>query len=191
MEVLIISKDTLRINEEIHVREVRLTGANGEQFGIVQTRDALRMAEEAHLDLVEVAPHARPPVCKIMNYGKFRYEQQKRDKETRKKQKTIVMKEVKLRPGIEEHDLDVKVKAISKFIAEGSKVKVTIMFRGREVSHPEIAQSILESIVEKIDCIVERPPKIEGKNMLMIVTGKKVKPNAKDQDTPRSSQTVQ
>ena len=191
MEVLIISKDTLRINEEIHVREVRLTGANGEQLGIVQTRDALKMAEDAHLDLVEVAPHARPPVCKIMNYGKFRYEQQKRDKETRKKQKTIVMKEVKLRPGIEEHDLEVKVKAISKFIAEGSKVKVTIMFRGREVSHPEIAQSILNSIIEKIDCVVERPPKIEGKNMLMIVTGKKVKTNAKDQDTPRSSQAVQ
>ena len=191
MEVLIISKDTLRINEEIHVREVRLTGANGEQLGIVQTRDALKMAEEAHLDLVEVAPHARPPVCKIMNYGKFRYEQQKRDKETRKKQKTIVMKEVKLRPGIEEHDLEVKVKAISKFIAEGSKVKVTIMFRGREVSHPEIAQSILNSIIEKLDCVVERPPKIEGKNMLMIVTGKKVKTNAKDQDTPRSSQASQ
>ena len=191
MEVLIISKDTLRINEEIHVREVRLTGANGEQLGIVQTRDALKMAEDAHLDLVEVAPHARPPVCKIMNYGKFRYEQQKRDKETRKKQKTIVMKEVKLRPGIEEHDLEVKVKAISKFIAEGSKVKVTIMFRGREVSHPEIAQSILNDIIEKLDCVVERPPKIEGKNMLMIVTGKKVKTNAKDQDTPRSSQTLQ
>ena len=191
MEVLIISKDTLRINEEIHVREVRLTGADGEQLGIVQTRDALKMAEDAHLDLVEVAPHARPPVCKIMNYGKFRYEQQKRDKETRKKQKTIVMKEVKLRPGIEEHDLEVKVKAITKFIAEGSKVKVTIMFRGREVSHPEIAQSILNSIVEKIDCVVERPPKIEGKNMMMIVTGKKVKTNAKDQDTPRSSQTIQ
>ena len=191
MEVLIISKDTLRINEEIHVREVRLTGANGEQLGIVQTRDALKMAEDAHLDLVEVAPHARPPVCKIMNYGKFRYEQQKRDKETRKKQKTIVMKEVKLRPGIEEHDLEVKVKAISKFIAEGSKVKVTIMFRGREVSHPEIAQSILNSIIEKLDCVVERPPKIEGKNMLMIVTGKKVKTNAKDQDTPRSSQALQ
>ena len=191
MEVLIISKDTLRINEEIHVREVRLTGANGEQLGIVQTRDALKMAEDAHLDLVEVAPHARPPVCKIMNYGKFRYEQQKRDKETRKKQKTIVMKEVKLRPGIEEHDLEVKVKDISKFIAEGSKVKVTIMFRGREVSHPEIAQSILNSIIEKLDCVVERPPKIEGKNMLMIVTGKKVKTNAKDQDTPRSSQALQ
>ncbi len=189
--MLIISKETLRINEEIHVREVRLTGADGEQLGIVQTRDALKMAEEAHLDLVEVAPHARPPVCKIMNYSKFRYEQQKREKETRKKQKTIVMKEVKLRPGIEQHDLEVKVKAINKFLAEGSKVKVTIMFRGRELSHPEIGQSILQSIIEKIDCVVERPPKIEGKNMLMIVTGKKVKTNAKDQDAPRSSQTVQ
>ena len=189
--MLRISKDTLRINEEIHVREVRLTGANGEQFGIVQTRDALRMAEEAHLDLVEVAPQARPPVCKIMNYGKFRYEQQKRDKETRKKQKTIVMKEVKLRPGIEEHDLEVKMKAITKFLSEGSKVKVTIMFRGREVSHPEIGQAILQSVIDKIDCVVERPPKIEGKNMLMIVTGKKVKTNAKDQDTSRGSQTIQ
>ena len=186
-----ISKEIPRLNDEIHVRKVRLTGANGEQLGIVSTRDALKMAEEAHLDLVEVAPHARPPVCKIMNYGKFRYEQQKRDKETRKKQKTIVMKEVKLRPGIEQHDLEVKVKAINKFIAEGSKVKVTIMFRGREVSHPEIGQSILDAIVEKIDCVVERPPKIEGKNMLMIVTGKKVKTNAKDQDTPSSSQKVQ
>ena len=191
MEVLIISKETLRINEEIHVREVRLTGANGEQLGIVQTRDALKMAEDAHLDLVEVAPHVRPPVCKIMNYSKFRYEQQKREKETRKKQKTVVTKEVKLRPGIEQHDLEVKTKAISKFIAEGSKVKVTIMFRGRELSHPEIAQSILEKIIEQIDCVVERPPKIEGKNMLMIVTGKKVKTNAKDQDTPRSSQALQ
>ena len=177
-----ISKETPRINDEIHVREVRLTGADGEQLGIVPTRDALKMAEEAHLDLVEVAPHARPPVCKIMNYGKYRYEQQKRDKETRKKQKTIVMKEVKLRPGIEQHDLDVKTKAISKFIAEGSKVKVTIMFRGRELSHPEIAQSILESIIAKIDCVVERQPKIEGKNMMMIITGKKVKINAKDQN---------
>ena len=166
----------------MHVREVRLTGAEGEQLGIVLTRDALKMAEDAHLDLVEVAPHARPPVCKIMNYGKYRYEQQKREKETRKKQKTIVMKEVKLRPGIEQHDLEVKTKAITKFIDEGSKVKVTIMFRGRELSHPEIAQSILESIIDKIDCVVERQPKIEGKNMMMIISGKKVKSNAKDQN---------
>ena len=123
-----------------------MTGVNGDQLGIMSTRDALRMAEEAHLDLVEIAPKARPPVCRIMDFGKFRYEQQKREKEARKKQKIVTMKEVKLRPGIEDHDFDVKLKAAAKFLAEGNKVKATIMFRGRELSHPELGSVLLEKL---------------------------------------------
>ena len=119
-----------------------MTSADGEQLGIMPTRDALRMAEEHHLDLVEVAPKARPPVCRIMDFGKYRYEQQKREKEAKKHQKTISLKEVKLRPHIEQHDFDVKLKNAIRFVEEGSKVKVTIMFRGRELSHPELGKEV-------------------------------------------------
>ena len=138
-----ISKESLRINEKIRIREVRVTSATGEQLGIMATRDALRMAEEQHLDLVEVAPKAKPPVCRIMDFGKYRYEQQKREKEARKKQKIISIKEVKLRPNIEQHDFDVKLKNAIRFVEEGNKVKVTIMFRGRELSHPELGKEAL------------------------------------------------
>ena len=164
----------MRINDEIHVREVRVTSATGEQLGIMQTRDALRMAEEQHLDLVEVAPKARPPVCRIMDYGKYRYEQQKRDKEARKKQKVITIKEVKLRPNIEQHDFDVKLKNALKFVQEGNKVKVTIMFRGRELSHPELGREVLEKVAEQLKDMVsvERTAKLEGKNMTMILAPK-------------------
>jgi translation initiation factor IF-3 len=164
----------LRINEEIRIREVRVTDENGEQLGIMQTRDALRLAEERHLDLVEVAPKARPPVCKIMDFGKYRYEQQKRDKEARKKQKVITIKEVKLRPNIEQHDFDVKLKNAQRFIEEGNKVKVTIMFRGRELSHPEIGSTVLDKIAKALgDTVsVERAAKLEGKNMTMILSPK-------------------
>ena len=141
-----ISRDSLRINDEIRVREVRVTGADGEQLGIMQTRDALRLAEDQHLDLVEVAPKAKPPVCRIMDFGKFRYEQQKRDKEKRKNQKIITIKEVKLRPNIEQHDFEVKLKSAQRFVEEGNKVKVTIMFRGRELSHPELGSEILNKM---------------------------------------------
>ena len=169
-----ISRDSLRINEEIRIREVRVTDENGEQLGIMQTRDALRLAEERHLDLVEVAPKARPPVCKIMDFGKYRYEQQKRDKEARKKQKVVTIKEVKLRPNIEQHDFDVKLKNAQRFIEEGNKVKVTIMFRGRELSHPEIGSTVLDKIAKTLgDTVsVERAAKLEGKNMTMILSPK-------------------
>lgn len=169
-----ISRDSLRINEEIHIREVRVTGANGEQLGIMLTRDALRMAEDLHLDLVEVAPKARPPVCRIMDFGKYRYEQQKREKEARKKQKIVTVKEVKLRPNIEQHDFDVKLKNAQRFIEEGNKVKVTIMFRGRELSHPEIGSGILDRIAKALVDVVsiERSAKLEGKNMTMILSPK-------------------
>ena len=199
-----ISKDSLRINEEIRIREVRVTGSNGEQLGIMQTRDALRLAEEQHLDLVEVAPKARPPVCKIMDFGKYRYEQQKREKEARKKQKVITIKEVKLRPNIEQHDFDVKLKNARKFIEEGNKVKVTIMFRGRELSHPELGNTILDKMANELgDAVsIERTAKLEGKNMTMILSPKaqkvqKTKKNikggsedAQNQDTQSDSQEI-
>lgn len=169
-----ISKETVRINEEIRVREVRVTNADGEQLGIMQTRDALRMAVEQHLDLVEVAPKAKPPVCRIMDFGKYRYEQQKREKEARKKQKVITIKEVKLRPNIEQHDFDVKLKNAVRFLEDGDKVKVTIMFRGRELSHPELGKEILDRVAEQLkdNVTIERDAKLEGKNMIMILAPK-------------------
>lgn len=169
-----ISKETLRINEEIRVREVRVVSSTGEQLGIMQTRDALRTAAEQQLDLVEVAPTAKPPVCRIMDFGKFKYEQQKRDKEAKKKQKVVTVKEVKLRPNIEEHDFNVKLKNAQRFLEDGDKVKVTIMFRGRELSHPELGKQILVKMANALKDIVtvEREPKLEGKNMIMILAAK-------------------
>ena len=169
-----ISRESLRINGEIHIREVRVTSAAGGQLGIRPAREAMRLAGEQHLDLVEVAPKARPPVCRIMDFGKYRYEQQKREKEARKKQKVITIKEVKLRPNIEQHDYEVKLKHAMRFLGEGNKVKVTIMFRGRELSHPELGQEILDRVAEdlKDSIIVDRKPKLEGSNMIMIVAPK-------------------
>ena len=143
------------------------------------TREALRMAEEQHLDLVEVAPKAKPPVCRIMDFGKYRYEQQKREKEAKKKQKIINIKEVKLRPNIEQHDFDVKLKNALRFVEEGNKVKVTIMFRGRELSHPELGKEVLGRVAERLgDSVsIERNAKLEGKNMTMIVAPKVQKPS--------------
>ena len=151
-----------------------MTSATGEQLGIMATRDALQLAEEQNLDLVEVAPKAKPPVCRIMDFGKYRYEQQKRDKEAKKKQKVITIKEVKLRPNIEQHDFDVKLKNALRFIEEGNKVKVTIMFRGREMSHQELGRDVLRRVAEKLKDLVaiERDAKLEGKNMIMILAPK-------------------
>ena len=169
-----ISRDSLRINEEIHIREVRVTSATGEQLGVMLTREALHMAEEQHLDLVEVAPKAKPPVCRIMDFGKYRYEQQKREKEAKKKQKVVSIKEVKLRPNIEQHDFDVKLKNALRFVQEGNKVKVTIMFRGREMSHQELGREVLLRVAAELKDLVtvERDPKLEGKNMIMILAPK-------------------
>ena len=161
----------MRINEEIRAREVRVIGSDGEQLGIMSGREAQQLAYEKHLDLVEIAPTAKPPVCRIMDYGKYRYEQQKREKESRKKQKTFDIKEVKLRPGIEEHDFNVKFKNAVRFLEDGDKVKVTIMFRGRELSHPELGEVLLNKMAAQLKemAVVERQPKLEGKNMIMIV----------------------
>lgn len=169
-----ISKETLKINEEIRAREVRVVSSTGDQLGVMATREALRIALEQQLDLVEVAPTARPPVCRIMDFGKFKYEQQKRDKEAKKKQKVVTVKEVKLRPNIEDHDFNVKLKNAQRFLQDGDKVKVTIMFRGRELSHAELGKQVLLKMAQELKdmVIVEREPKLEGKNMIMILAAK-------------------
>ena len=171
---IVISKESLRINEEIRAREVRVVADEGEQLGIMSGRDALNLALERHMDLVEIAPNAKPPVCRIMDYGKYRYEQQKRDKEARKKQKSFDIKEVKLRPGIEDHDFDVKFKNAVRFLEDGDKVKITIMFRGRELSHPELGEVLLIKMAKQLEdlAVIERAAKLEGKNMIMIVSPK-------------------
>lgn len=137
-------------------------------------RDAMRLAAEQQLDLVEVAPLAKPPVCRIMDYGKFRYEQQKREKEARKKQKIVIIKEVKVRPNIEDHDFNVKLKNAQRFLEDGDKVKATVMFRGRELTHPELGRQVLIRMAAELKNIanVEREPKLEGKNMIMILAAK-------------------
>ncbi|WP_342741339.1 translation initiation factor IF-3 [Desulfoscipio geothermicus] len=163
-----------RINEQIRVKEVRVIDVDGNQLGVIPVREALRLAEQRELDLVEVAPQARPPVCRIMDYGKYRYEQSKREKEARKNQKVISIKEVKLRPNIEDHDFEVKAKNAVRFLKDGNKVKATIMFRGRQIVHPDLGKKLLVRLAEKVADLanVERQPKLEGKNMIMILAPK-------------------
>ncbi len=165
----------MRINEEIRAAEVRLvSNDNDEQLGIVATKDALRTAHERELDLVEIAPNAKPPVCKLMDYGKYRFEQLKREKEAKKNQRTISLKEVKLRINIEAHDFEVKAKNAEKFLAGRDKVKVTIMFRGREITHPELGIEVCQKMAERLADVatVEKPAKVEGRNMTMILAPK-------------------
>lgn len=162
------------MNHQIRAREVRLIDENGEQLGIMTARDAQRVAEERGLDLVEVAPNARPPVCRIMDYGKFRYEESKREREARKKQKVINIKEVKMRPNIDEHDFQVRLRQAQRFLQEGDKVKATIMFRGRQIVHADLGKKVLDRLLEEVQplCIVERPARVEGRNMIMILSPK-------------------
>jgi len=147
---------------------------DGAQLGIMPTRDALRLAEEKQMDLVEIAPTARPPVCKIMDYGKYKYEQSKRDKEARKRQKIVEIKEVKLRPNIEDHDFEVKAKNVIRFLKDGDKVKATIIFRGREIVHTQLGHQLLKKLAEHVKdfSTVEKQPKLEGKNMIMFLAPK-------------------
>lgn len=168
-----ISKDML-VNENIRAREVRLIGPKGDQLGIRSLRDALQLARESNLDLVNVAPNARPPVCRVMDYGKYRYEQSKREKEARKKQKVISLKEVRLSSTIEEHDFQTKLRNAKKFIKAGDKVKCSIRFRGREITHQDIGREILGRIAEELkdEAEVERRPKLEGRSMIMILVPK-------------------
>ncbi len=162
------------MNEQIKAREVLVVDADGTQLGVMKTDEALSLAQEKKLDLVNVAPGAKPPVCRLMDYGKHKYEQSKRDREARKRQKITTIKEVKLRPNIDQHDFDVKVKRSKKFLENGDKVKVTVMFRGREITHPEIAQRLCKQLAEDLAdySVVEKPAKQEGRNMLMILAPK-------------------
>lgn len=162
------------MNEEIRAKEIRVVSVEGEQLGIMSVKDALRLAQEKELDLVEVAPNAKPPVCRIMDYGKYRYEQSKREREARKKQRIIEIKEIRMTPKIETHDFQVKVKAAQKFLKDGDKVKAIIRFRGREIVHAELGKNLLMQLYENVSdlAILEREPKIEGKNMIMILSAK-------------------
>ena len=168
-----ISKDHL-VNEEIRAKEVRLVGPEGEQIGIKPFREALQMAYDANLDLVNVAPQAKPPVCRIMDYGKFRYEQQKKEKEARKNQKTVDIKEVWFRANIDEHDFQTKLRNVLKFLREGDKVKCSVRFRGREIAHADIGKKVLDRVLVEANelCVVERVPKLEGRSMIMILAPK-------------------
>jgi translation initiation factor IF-3 len=160
-----------RVNQQIRISPVRVIDPEGEQIGILPIEKALEAAEELGLDLVEVAPMARPPVCRIMDYGKFRYEEQRKAREARKKQHRVELKEVKLRPGIEDHDFDFKARHARRFLEEGNKVKVTMMFRGRQMAHPEIGREVLERMVAEVADVgkVESHPTMEARSMTMVL----------------------
>ena len=163
------------MNEQIRDKEVRLIGENGEQLGIMSSKEAQKLAREAELDLVKIAPMAKPPVCKIIDYGKYRYEQARKEKEAKKKQKVIEIKEVRLSPNIEENDLNTKVSAARKFIQKGNKVKITLRFRGREMSHMNNSRHILEEFAEKLSdtAVVDKPSKVEGRSLVMFLSEKR------------------
>ncbi len=163
------------INEQIRDKEVRVIGEDGEQLGIMSSRDAQKLADEAGLDLVKIAPTAKPPVCKIVDYGKYRYEQARREKEAKKKQKTIEIKEIRLSPNIDTNDLNTKVNAAKKFITKGDKVKVTLRFRGRDMAHMASTKHILDDFAEALAdiAVVEKPAKVEGRSMTLILAEKR------------------
>lgn len=170
----VISKNYL-MNDEIREKELRVIGDDGSMLGLMSSKDALKLAEEKELDLVMISPAANPPVCKIMDFGKFIYEQSKKDKEAKKKQKVINIKEVRLSPTIEEHDITIKANNARKFLLDEDKVKVTVRFRGREADYSHIGKKIIDSFVDRLQdvCIVEKAAKLEGRNMIVILAPKK------------------
>jgi translation initiation factor IF-3 len=169
-----INKDFL-MNEEIKNKELRVIGYDGSQLGIISLSDALRMAEEKEVDLVMISPNANPPVCKVMDFGKYIYEQAKKDKDAKKKQKVVSLKEVRLSPTIEEHDISIKANNGRKFLLAGDKVKVTVRFRGREADYSSTGRKILNAFYSRLEdvCVVEKHAKLEGRNMIMILAPKK------------------
>ena len=173
LEVLIISD--LMINEQIRDKEVRVISETGEQLGVMSSKEAMKLAEDAGVDLIKIAPTATPPVCKIMDYGKYRYEQARREKEAKKKQKTIEVKEVRLSPNIDTNDLNTKVNMARKFLTKGDKVKVTLRFRGRELAHVNTSKAILDEFAELLSdvAVVEKPAKFEGRSMIMFLAEKR------------------
>jgi translation initiation factor IF-3 len=187
----LLATDDTRINDRIRARQVRLIGSDGSQLGVKPLPEALGIAREQGLDLVEVAANAEPPVCKIMDFGKYKYEQDQRRKESRKKASNVVIKEMKFRPKIDTHDYDTKMKHVERFLEEGSKVKLTIMFRGREMAHPELGRKILERVAERVAEIahVESAPKQDGRNMTMVLNPIR-KPKAKPGSQPAQASTA-
>ena len=163
------------INEQIRDREIRLIGEDGEQLGIMSAREAMKIAQEAELDLVKIAPAAKPPVCKIIDYGKYKYEQARKEKEAKKKQKTVEVKEVRLSPNIDTNDLNTKINNAKKFISKGNKVKVTLRFRGREMAHVQQSKHMLDDFAETLAdvAVVEKPAKMEGRAMSMVLAEKR------------------
>ena len=163
------------INEQIRDREVRLIGPDGEQIGVVSSREAQKIADEAGLDLVKIAPNAKPPVCKVIDYGKYRYELARKEKDAKKKQKTVELKEIRLSPNIDTNDLNTKMNAAKKFLAKGNKVKITLRFRGREMAHMCSSKHILDDIAENLSdvAVVEKAPKIEGRSIGMVLAEKR------------------
>ena len=163
------------INEQIRDKEIRLIGENGEQLGIMSAREAMKLAEEAELDLVKIAPTAKPPVCKIIDYGKYRYELARKEKEARKKQKVVEIKEIRLSPNIDSNDLNTKMNAAKKFLSKGDKVKITLRFRGREMAHRNASKHILDDFAASLGeiAVVEKAPKVEGRSISMVLAEKK------------------
>ena len=163
------------INEQVRDREVRVISSNGEQLGIMSSKEAMKLAREAELDLVKIAPGAKPPVCKIIDYGKYKYEQARKEKEAKKKQKTVEVKEVRLSPNIDTNDLNTKINNAKKFISKGNKVKVTLRFRGREMAHVQQSKHILDDFAETLAdvAVVEKPAKMEGRAMSMVLAEKR------------------
>ena len=163
------------INEQVRDREVRVISSNGEQLGIMSSKEAMKLAREADLDLVKIAPNAKPPVCKIVDYGKYRYEQARREKEAKKKQRTMEVKEIRLSPNIDVNDLNTKANQARKFLSKGDRVKVSLRFRGRELAHINYSKQILDSFYEKLEdiAVVDKPAKMEGRTMVMFLSEKR------------------
>ena len=180
-------RDEVQVNEAIRAREVRLIGPDGQQIGIVPLREALRIAREANLDLVNVAPQANPPVCRIMDYGKYRFEQSKKERESRKKQKTVEIKEVRFSPTIDEHDFQTKLRHIRSFLEDGDKVKCTLRFRGRQITHADLGQEVMQRIAEAVADLatVERKPLMEGRQLIMILAPRQARTAASPAREPQ------
>lgn len=173
-----------RVNERIRIREVRLIDEEGQQVGIIPTRDAMEMARSRGLDLVEVAPNAVPPVCRIMDYGKFRYEQSRKERESRRNQHVIELKEVRIRPKIDDHDLETKGRQAAKFLDAGDKVKMTVLFRGREMAHPDIGKALLDQLADMLrpHGTIEQTPRLEGRTMTMMLNPLKQKQSQQERE---------
>lgn len=171
-EASISTSRPARVNERIRVPEVRLIDEEGEHIGVIRTRDALEMARERGYDLVEVQPNAAPPVCRLMDYGKFRYEESRRERESRRRQRTAALKEVRLRPKIDDHDLDTKARQARKFLQAGSKVKLSVLFRGREIAHQDIGRTLLNRVGEQLSDLstIDQQPHMEGRSMVMLLS---------------------